>query len=40
MRPANSIYSTSSKTEGERHIDYSVTDSGGVTSTVSTADMA
>ncbi len=37
---ANSIYfSTSSKTEGERHIDYSVTDSGGVTSTVSTADI-
>ena len=37
---ANSIYfSTSSKTEGERHIDYSVTDSGGLTSTVSTADI-
>ena len=32
---ANSIYfSTSSKTEGERHIDYTVTDSGGLTSTV------
>lgn len=37
---ANSIYfSTSSKTEGERHIDYTVTDSGGLTSTVSTADI-
>ena len=37
---ANSIFfSTSSKTEGERHIDYTVTDSGGLTSTVSTADI-
>ena len=37
---ANSIYfSTSSKTEGDRHIDYTVTDSGGLTSTVSTADI-
>jgi len=37
---ANSIYfSTTSKTEGERHIDYSVTDSGGLSSTVSTADI-
>jgi hypothetical protein len=37
---ANSIYfSTSSKAEGERHIDYSVTDNGGLTSTVSTADI-
>ena len=37
---ANSIYfSTSSKTEGERHIDYTVTDSGGLSSTVSTADI-
>jgi VCBS repeat-containing protein len=36
---ANSIYfSTSSKSEGERHIEYSVTDSGGLTSNVSTAD--
>jgi hypothetical protein len=37
---ANSIFfSTSSKTEGDRHIDYSVTDSGGLTSTVSSADV-
>jgi VCBS repeat-containing protein len=37
---ANSIYfSTSSKAEGERHIDYTVTDSGGLSSTVSTADI-
>jgi hypothetical protein len=37
---ANSIYfSTTSKTEGERHIDYTVTDSGGLTSTASTADI-
>ncbi|MEZ5831523.1 MAG: DUF4114 domain-containing protein [Dongiaceae bacterium] len=37
---ANSIsFSTTSKTEGERHIDYSVTDSGGLSSTVSTADV-
>jgi hypothetical protein len=37
---ANSIYfSTSSKAEGERHIDYAVTDSGGLTSTASTADI-
>ncbi len=36
---ANTIYfSTSSKAEGDRHIDYSVTDSGGLTSNVSTAD--
>ena len=37
---ANSIYfSTTSKTEGDRHIDYSVTDNGGLSSTVSTADI-
>jgi len=37
---ANSIYfSTSSMAEGERHIDYSVTDGGGLTSTASTADI-
>jgi VCBS repeat-containing protein len=37
---ANSIFfSTSSKTEGDRHIDYSVTDSGGLTSNVSSADV-
>ena len=37
---ANSIFfSTSSKTEGDRHIDYSVTDNGGLTSTVSSADL-
>jgi hypothetical protein len=37
---ANSIYfSTSSKTEGDRHIDYTVTDGGGLTSTVSSADI-
>ncbi|HJR22239.1 MAG TPA: cadherin domain-containing protein, partial [Dongiaceae bacterium] len=37
---ANAIYfSTSSKTEGDRHIDYSVTDSGGLTSNVSSADV-
>jgi hypothetical protein len=37
---ANSIYfSTSSQTEGARHIGYTVTDSGGLTSKVSTADI-
>ena len=37
---ANSIsFSTTSKIEGDRHIDYSVTDSGGLTSNVSTADI-
>ncbi|WP_119303159.1 DUF4114 domain-containing protein [Dongia deserti] len=37
---ANSIYfSTSSKVEGQRHIDYTITDSGGLTSNVSTADI-
>ncbi|HJT11581.1 MAG TPA: DUF4114 domain-containing protein, partial [Dongiaceae bacterium] len=37
---ANAIYfSTTSKTEGDRHIDYSVTDSGGLTSNVSSADI-
>jgi hypothetical protein len=38
---ANSIsFSSSSKTEGDRHIDYTVTDSGGLSSTPATADIA
>ena len=37
---ANSIsFSSSSQTEGDRHIDYTVTDSGGLTSTPATADI-
>ena len=37
---ANSIsFSTSSNAAGDRHIDYTVTDSGGATSNVSTADI-
>jgi hypothetical protein len=37
---ANSIsFSSSSKTEGDRHIDYTVTDSGGLSSTPATADI-
>jgi uncharacterized protein YaiE (UPF0345 family) len=37
---ANAIFfSTSSKIEGDRRIDYTVTDSGGLTSTVSSADI-
>jgi hypothetical protein len=37
---ANSIsFSSNSQTEGDRHIDYTVTDSGGLTSTPATADI-
>jgi hypothetical protein len=37
---ANAIsFSTSSKVEGDRHIDYTVTDSGGLTSTPASADI-
>lgn len=38
---ANSIYfSTTSETEGERHIDYSVTDDGGLTSNIGAANVS